>query len=149
MIPMIRAAVISAVAVILSACIQAPITRTTVSTDLASGDRSVLAGVWEYEDSGVVTLTLNEQGHGRYMWKEGRFETTALSGRTWQGRWFQTENDREGGFVVELSPDFSEGEGRWWYTRIGSDHAPTNKGGMFHLSRKTTETKVRETQPVP
>jgi hypothetical protein len=47
--------------------------------------------------------------------------------------WFQEENDRDGGFAVQFSPDFSEGEGQWWYSRIGTDHAPTQKGGTFHL----------------
>ena len=51
--------------------------------------------------------------------------------------WFQKENDRHGGFTVEFSPDFSEGEGRWWYSRIGSDTAPTKKGGSFHLKSST------------
>jgi len=148
-IPLVRAAAISAVAVILSSCSQAPIGRLTASMDRSSGDRSVLAGVWEYEESAVVMLTLDEQGHGAYTWKEGRFETTGLQGRTWEGLWFQKENDREGGFVVELSPDYSEGEGRWWYTRIGSNHAPTDKGGTFHLSKKTPVTKVYEGQPAP
>ena len=100
-------------------------------------DRRVLAGEWEYEDGAVVTLTLDEQGNGTYPWKEGRFETRSLVDRTWQGMWFQQENDREGGFSVQFSHDFSEGEGRWWYTRIGSDRAPAQKGGTFHLSRKT------------
>jgi hypothetical protein len=104
----------------------------------APEDRRVLAGEWEYEDGAVVTLKLDEQGNGTYAWKEGRFETTSLSDRTWQGMWFQEENDREGGFIVELSEDFSEGEGRWWYSRIGTDHAPTQKGGTFHLSRQTS-----------
>ena len=98
----------------------------------------MLAGEWEYEDSAVVTLTLDEQGNGTYPWKEGRFETTALSDHTWQGMWFQKENEREGGFTVEFSPDFSEGEGRWWYSRIEDDRAPTQKGGTFRLRRKTS-----------
>ncbi|HSB45539.1 MAG TPA: hypothetical protein VLD60_11035 [Nitrospira sp.] len=101
-----------------------------------SDDRRLLAGEWEYEDSAVVTLELDERGNGVYAWKEGRLETTALSNHTWQGMWFQKENDREGGFTVEFSEDFSEGEGRWWYSRIGPDHAPTQKGGTFHLTRK-------------
>lgn len=84
----------------------------------------------------MVTLELDERGNGVYAWKEGRLETTALSNHTWQGMWFQKENDREGGFTVEFSEDFSEGEGRWWYSRIGPDHAPTQKGGTFHLTRK-------------
>ena len=104
-----------------------------------SGDRRVLAGEWEYEDGAVVTLTLDEQGNGTYPWKEGRFETTALSDHTWQGMWFQKENDREGGFSVEFLPDFSEGEGRWWYSRIEDDRAPAQKGGTFRLRRLTSQ----------
>ena len=112
-------------------------------------DRRVLAGEWEYEDGAVVTLTLDEQGNGTYPWKEGRFETTALSDHTWHGMWHQKENDREGGFAVKFSPDFSDGEGRWWYTRIGEDHSPTQEGGTFHLSRKTAETAALDRTPAP
>jgi hypothetical protein len=114
-----------------------------------SGDRRVLAGEWEYEDSAVVTLTLDEQGNGTYQWKEGRFETTALSDHTWQGMWFQKENDREGGFTVKFSPDFSEGEGRWWYSRIEDDWAPTQKGGTFRLKRKTSQASASNISLAP
>ena len=100
-------------------------------------DRHVLAGEWEYVDGAVVRLGLDEEGNGHYDWKDGRFETHTLVGQTWHGRWFQRENVREGEFTVEFSPDFSEGEGCWWYTRIETDDAPTQKGGTFHLSRKT------------
>ncbi|WP_155969877.1 hypothetical protein [Nitrospira japonica] len=103
----------------------------------AGEDRRVLAGEWEYEEGAVVILRLDEQGNGTYAWKDGRFTTTALTGRIWEGLWSQRENDREGGFRVEFSPDFSEGEGRWWYTRIGQDHTPSQKGGTFHVSRKS------------
>src|SRR5262249_40872109 len=103
-------------------------------------DRSVLAGEWEYEDADIygvaIPLTLDRKGKGHYQWKNGRFETHSLIGRTWRGKWSQKENDRDGGFTVEFSPDFSEGEGRWWYTRIGTDYAPTQKGGAFHLMKK-------------
>ena len=104
----------------------------------AQGDRRVLAGEWDYEEGAVVTLVLDEQGNGTYEWKGGRFETHSLSDHTWQGRWIQQENDREGGFTVELSPDFSSGEGRWWYTRIADDLAPTQKGGSFQLTKKSS-----------
>jgi hypothetical protein len=134
---------------ILLACSQVPVAGPPVPSGLLPGDRTVLAGEWEYEDGAAVRLLLDNRGHGAYDWKEGRFETTALNGHTWEGLWFQKENDREGGFVVELSPDYSEGEGRWWYTRIGSDHAPTEKGGTFHLSRITTEAHAREGAPAP
>ena len=103
-------------------------------------DRSVLAGEWEYEDAdiygAILPLVLDQQGTGHYKWKEGRFETYSLIGRTWQGKWFQNENDRDGGFTVEFSQDFSKGQGRWWYSRIGTDYAPTQKGGAFILTKK-------------
>ncbi|HET7909586.1 MAG TPA: hypothetical protein VFL19_02660 [Nitrospira sp.] len=101
-------------------------------------DRHVLGGEWDYEEGAVVTLTLDEQGNGTYPWKGGRFETFSLFDHTWQGRWIQQENDREGEFIVQLSPDFSTGEGRWWYTRIGDDLAPTQKGGTFSLTKKSS-----------
>ena len=101
-------------------------------------DRSVLAGEWDYEEGAVVTLTLDAQGNGTYAWKGGRFETHSLSDHTWQGRWIQEDNDREGGFTVKLSPDFSNGEGQWWYTRIEKDLAPTQKGGTFFLTKKSS-----------
>ena len=90
-------------------------------------DRHVLAGEWEYAEGVVVRLTLDEQGNGRYPWKDGRFETHALIGHTWHGMWFQKENGREGGFTVDLTPDFSEGEGRWWVSRVGDDHTASQK----------------------
>jgi hypothetical protein len=114
-----------------------------------TNDRRVLAGEWEYEDGAAVTLRLDEQGNGTYAWKEGRFETTALTDHTWHGMWFQKENDREGGFTVEFSPDFSEGEGRWWYSRIGSDHTPSQQGGTFHLMRKMSHANAGNTPPAP
>jgi hypothetical protein len=113
------------------------------------GDRHVLAGEWEYADGAVVLLTLDEQGNGHYDWKDGRFETQALIGHTWNGMWFQNENDRDGGFTVEFSPDFSEGDGRWWYSRIGTDYAPTQKGGTFHLSKRAAFMNHSDTPPAP
>jgi len=111
-------------------------------------DRHVLAGEWEYVDGAVARLTLDEEGNGNYIWKDGRLETRSLIGHTWQGMWFQKENDREGGFAVEFSPDFSEGEGRWWVSRIGVDHAPTQKGGTFHLTKKTALMNHSDTSPL-
>lgn len=112
-------------------------------------DRRNLAGEWEYEDGAVFVLTLDKQGNGPYDWKDGRIETQTLDGLAWKGMWFQKENDREGGFSVEFSPDFLEGEGTWWYTRIGNDHAPAQKGGTFHLTRKALSAKVSKTPPPP
>ena len=119
------------------------------STASQSGDSHVLAGEWEYVDGAVVRLTLDEQGNGYYDWKDGRFRTHALIGHIWYGMWVQKANDRDGGFAVELSPDFSEGEGRWWYSRIGADHAPTHKGGTFHLSKKAALMNRNNAPPGP
>jgi hypothetical protein len=48
------------------------------------GDCHVLAGEWDYIDSGgaVVPLILDEQGNGHYEWKEGHFETHRLVDHT-------------------------------------------------------------------
>jgi len=113
------------------------------------GDRHVFAGEWEYADGAVVRLAPDEQGNSHYDWKDGRFETHTLIGHTWHGMWFQKKNDRNGGFMVEFSPDFLEGEGRWWYSRIGTDHAPTQKGGTFHLGKKTALMSHSDTPPAP
>lgn len=117
--------------------------------DSQPGDRKILAGEWEYVDGAVVRLILDEQGNGHYEWKQGRFETQTFIGHTWHGMWFQKENDRDGGFAVEFSPDFSEGEGRWWYSRIGADLAPAQKGGTFHLTRKDSRMSLSDTPPAP
>ena len=111
--------------------------------------RHVLAGEWEYAEGVVVRLILDEQGNGRYPWKDGRIETHTLIGHTWNGMWFQKENDREGGFTVELSPDYSEGEGRWWVSRVKGEHTASQKGGTFHLSKKTARKDLSKTSTAP
>jgi hypothetical protein len=98
-----------------------------------------LAGTWAYEESGnTILITLNEYGNGTYAWKDGRFMTATYSNGVWKGSWSQRENDRDGEFEVILSQDRPKGEGRWWYTRIGSDTAPTQPGGVFHIARQST-----------
>lgn len=97
---------------------------------------SILAGSWEYEEgAAVVPLEIDRGGVGIYPYKGGRLITDSLDDHHWRGRWHQQENDREGGFEVTLVPDFSEGDGRWWYTRIGTNTSPADKGGTFHLIR--------------
>lgn len=123
--------------------------RPAVQADVPADDRSILAGEWEYEDGAAVTLRLDEHGNGTYEWKEGRFETLQFGDHTWAGKWYQKENDREGAFVVKLSPDCTDGEGTWWYVRIGSDLAPSEKGGSFRLSKKTFLTNLSEMPPAP
>jgi hypothetical protein len=121
----------------------------TIAPSGVPQDRRVLAGEWDYEDGAVVTLTLDEQGNGTYPWKDGRFITHSLSDYVWRGIWIQNENDREGGFTVQFSPDFSDGEGEWWYTRIEDDRAPTQKGGTFRVTKKPPSSSLNETSSVP
>ena len=98
--------------------------------------RKILAGDWEYEENGVVVpLVLDAHGNGDYDFKGGKFITRSLSDHSWSGQWVQAENDREGEFEVRLSPDYSAGEGRWWYTRIERDTSPARSGGRFRLVR--------------
>ena len=149
MIPRAFSFVGMTVVLIMTACGHPSTVQPPVQVDSSTDDRSVLAGEWEYEDGAAVTLRLDDHGNGDYAWKEGRFETTQFSGHTWVGNWYQKENDREGGFVVKLSPDYTEGEGTWWYVRIGSNHSPSEKGGTFHLSRKTSLTNLSDTPPAP
>ena len=97
-----------------------------------------LAGTWEYEENGhTILITLNEYGRGTYEWKDGQFITTALSNGVWKGFWSQRENDREGEFEVTFPQNTAEGQGRWWYTRIGRDTAPTHPGGVFQIARRS------------
>lgn len=130
-------------------CAGQSVVQSSVSAERPSDDLSVLAGEWEYEDGAVVTLQLDEQGNGTYPYKDGRFETILLDGQTWMGRWSQKENDREGGFTVRLSRDQTEGEGTWWYVRIGTDRAPAQKGGTFHLSKKLSRATLSATTSAP
>ena len=114
--------------VLLAAACAKPAVHRAVPTDslppsmaCQAGDCHVLAGEWEYVDGAAVRLTLDEQGNGHYDWKDGRFETHTLIDHTWQGMWFQKENDREWWIYSRVLAGFSEGEGRWWVSRIGAD----------------------------
>jgi hypothetical protein len=127
----------------LQACSHAPIpyepsSNASLPAEVSkqAGENAVLGGEWEYEEDGmVVPLRLDRFGNGTYDFKGGRFRTDLLSDHRWAGAWAQRENDREGGFEITLSPDYSEGEGRWWYTRIERDVAPKKAGGRFHVMK--------------
>jgi hypothetical protein len=141
---------------VLPACSHEQIIRHNEMPGVVSSDagaeqserRVTLAGEWEYEDNGIVqTLVLDERGNGHYGWQKGLFRTTALSGLSWTGYWQQRQNDREGRFEVRLSPDYTEGEGRWWYTRIETDERPQHKGGTFHLKHVHPSGKLSHASP--
>jgi hypothetical protein len=117
---------------------------TTSPPEPASKTPVDLSGDWEYDEESVVQrLTLDTQGNGAYAWQNGRIVTTSVSGGKWTGLWVQEGNDREGGFEVQLSPDTTEAQGTWWYTRIGSTNfSPHERGGDFHLKRTRAVTAV-------
>ena len=93
-------------------------------------------GIWLYEDKLVTgEANLDENGNGKYPWKQGYFVTETWEGGLWKGTWHQPGNDREGGFELQLSQDLSFAQGRWWYTRIGDNTSPDHPGGKFTLTR--------------
>ena len=103
-----------------------------------------LAGTWAYNESGkTILITLNEYGNGTYEWKDGQFMTVMYANGVWRGSWSQRENDRDGEFEVIFSQDRPMGEGRWWYTRIGSDMAPTHPGGVFQIARRSDHSSLK------
>lgn len=132
-------ALLPVIGAVIAGCSQIPRQAGSLQTaSIAEGESAfaVLAGSWEYEEgAAVVPLEIDRSGVGTYPYKGGQLITDSLDDRLWRGRWHQAENDREGGFEVTLTPDLSEGDGRWWYTRIGRDQSPTEKGGTFHLMR--------------
>ena len=139
--------VIAPVALILTGCASSRLIVGETATPPTRAPQGspffALAGGWEYEEgTAVIELNLDEMGRGSYDYKGGRFETTSLVGYEWRGRWVQTENDREGEFVVHLTADLREGDGQWWYTRIGTVTNPPGKGGLFRLTRMAAEPEL-------
>ena len=102
------------------------------------GDWDIL----EVEDDKRYRATLDQHGNGPYTNQGGRFTTTTITNRLWQGTWQQTGNDREGGFEVLLSEDGSQAKGVWWYTRVGNQRniPPREHGGTYHWKKLTPPT---------
>jgi hypothetical protein len=146
---LLRTLAVIVVALVVTGCGHRSSIPPSIPLYLPTNDRSILAGEWEYEDGGAVVLRLDEQGNGTYAFKDGRFETLQLNGRTWTGKWYQQENDREGGFLVNLTADYGEGQGTWWYDRIGANTSPSEKGGTFHLTKRTSVTRLSDTPLAP
>ena len=110
--------------------------------------KSDLVGTWEYRDeNGAYCLTLNREGQGGYEWQGGRLLTTKLDNGRWQGKWYQTQNDREGEFDLRLSSSGKQAEGRWWYTRIGDNYSPNQSGGRFSLAQMPCSPQVERSLP--
>jgi len=107
-----------------------------------------LSGEWEIlevEDDKRYKATLDKNGNGPYTQQGGRFTTTKIADRFWQGTWRQPGNDREGGFEVRLSEDGAHANGVWWYTRVGTQKniPPREHGGTYRWQRLTPTTSVR------
>jgi hypothetical protein len=100
-----------------------------------SGDWDIL----EVEDEKRYKATLDKNGNGPYTQHQGRFVTTKIENRLWQGTWHQPGNDREGGFEVLLSEDGKEAKGIWWYTRVDTrkNIPPKEHGGTYHWKKIT------------
>ncbi|OQW37583.1 MAG: hypothetical protein A4E19_12955 [Nitrospira sp. SG-bin1] len=107
-----------------------------------------LSGEWEIlevEDDKRYKATLDKNGNGPYTQQGGRFTTTKVENRLWQGTWQQPGNDREGGFEVLLSEDGMQANGTWWYTRVGKQKniPPREHGGTYHWRRLTPQVSGR------
>ena len=110
-----------------------------------------LGGEWdilEVEDDKRYTATLDKDGNGPYTQHGGRFTTTKVADRLWQGTWLQPGNDREGGFEVLLSEDCTHASGVWWYTRVGNHNniPPREHGGTYQWKKLTPTRETRESQ---
>ena len=130
-----------------------PLAAPTVSSQsLLSGPQTStmpdLSGEWdilEVEDDKRYKATLDRNGNGPYTQQGGRFATTKLADRLWQGTWQQPGNDREGGFELLLSEDGAHAKGVWWYTRVGNQKniPPREHGGTYQWTRLTPTTHAR------
>ena len=99
-----------------------------------------VSGEWdilEVEDEKRYKATLDKNGNGPYTQHGGRFVTTKIENRLWQGTWHQPGNDREGGFEVLLSEDGTQAKGIWWYTRVDTrkNIPPKEHGGTYHWKK--------------
>ena len=137
-----------------SAQLSGPLTSSSgaPSQYLANGPQisttSDLSGTWEIlevEDDKRYQATLDKNGNGSYTQHGGRFTTTKVADRQWQGTWQQPGNDREGGFEVLLSEDGTQANGVWWYTRVGKQKniPPREHGGTYQWKRLTPPTHAR------
>ncbi|MDK2745175.1 MAG: nuclear transport factor 2 family protein [Nitrospira sp.] len=115
------------------------------SQKLVSGAAAAMpdvSGEWdilEVEDEKRYKATLDKNGNGPYTQHGGRFVTTKIENRLWQGTWHQPGNDREGGFEVLLSEDGTQAKGIWWYTRVDTrkNIPPKEHGGTYHWKKVT------------
>ncbi len=115
-----------------------PLVNTPTPPSPEEPKQRTLRGIWQIqEEDKTYQATLDAQGNGTYTHEQGEFTTTGLDGRLWSGTWAQKGNNREGGFEVLLSEDFTSAEGVWWYTRV-EEHTnipPRMHGGTYLFKR--------------
>ena len=114
----------------------------TVASSISQSAIHDLSGEWdilEVEDDKRYKATLDKAGNGPYTQHGGRFMTSKLTDRLWQGTWQQPGNDREGEFELLLSEDGTQAKGVWWYSRVGAQKniPPREHGGTYHWKRLT------------
>jgi hypothetical protein len=114
-------------------------TLTAAGNQSASTDLSGEWDILEVEDDKRYKASLDKTGNGPYTQHGGRFTTTKISDRLWQGTWQQPGNDREGGFEILLSDDGTNAKGVWWYSRVGTHKniPPREHGGTYQWKRLT------------
>jgi len=109
----------------------------SANTETAVSDVSGEWDIVEVDNDKHYKATLDKAGNGPYTQHGGRFTTTKLADRLWQGTWHQPGNDREGGFELLLSEDGMQAKGIWWYTRVGTQkNIPAREhGGTYQWKR--------------
>jgi hypothetical protein len=113
----------------------------STGTSLISVDLSGEWDILEVEDDKRYKATLDKAGNGPYTQHDGRFTTTHVADRLWQGTWQQPGNDREGGFELLLSEDGTQAKGIWWYSRVGTQkNIPPREHGGTYLWKRITPT---------
>lgn len=132
-----------------SAQLSAPLSSPSTESSPSAGESihaspdTDLSGEWEIlevEDDKRYKATFDRNGNGPYTQHGGRFTTSKVMNRLWQGTWQQPGNDREGGFEVFLSEDGTQAKGIWWYSRVGSQKniPPREHGGTYQWKKVTS-----------
>lgn len=137
-----------------SAQINSPLTSPSTGSSTRSRENAQalsgidLSGEWEIievEDDKRYKATFDKNGNGPYTQHGGRFTTSTITNRLWQGTWHQPGNDREGGFEVLLSEDGTQANGIWWYSRVGKQKniPPREHGGTYHWKKVVPLTDLK------
>ena len=112
-------------------------------------DRHVLAGEWEYAEGVVVRLTLDEQGNGRYRGKTGDSRHTRSSVIPGMACGFRRRMAERVDLRSSSRQIFQKGRDAGGSAASETDHTASQKGGTFHLSKKTARKDFSSTSAAP